>query len=105
MESGVIEIRLAYPVPPCPLQAWQLRSLNRPSFSKSAMRRAARPVCSTAPREHAGRRHRPFVVKGPSYAQKLTGINNVYAILGGFHLNGPAFEPLLVQTCDALTAF
>jgi 7,8-dihydropterin-6-yl-methyl-4-(beta-D-ribofuranosyl)aminobenzene 5'-phosphate synthase len=48
---------------------------------------------------HAG------IVNIVRYAQKLTGMNNVYAILGGFHLNGPAFEPLLVQTCDALAAF
>ena len=44
MESGVIVIRLAYPVPPCPLQAWQLHSLNRPSFSKSAMRTTPLPL-------------------------------------------------------------
>src|SRR5262249_25644566 len=48
---------------------------------------------------HAG------IVNIVRYAQKLTGINNVYAILGGFHLNGPAFEPLIAQTCDALAAF
>lgn len=48
---------------------------------------------------HAG------IVNIVRYAQKLTGMNNVYAILGGFHLNGPAFEPLLAQTCDALAAF
>jgi len=48
---------------------------------------------------HAG------IVNIVRYAQKLTGVNNVYAILGGFHLNGPAFEPLLVQTCDALATF
>jgi 7,8-dihydropterin-6-yl-methyl-4-(beta-D-ribofuranosyl)aminobenzene 5'-phosphate synthase len=48
---------------------------------------------------HAG------IVNIVRYAQKLTGINNVYAILGGFHLNGPAFEPLPAQTCDVLAAF
>lgn len=39
------------------------------------------------------------------YAQKLTGIDRIYAILGGFHLGGPAFEPIIPQTCDALAAF
>lgn len=39
------------------------------------------------------------------YAQKLTGIQKIYAILGGFHLSGPAFEPLLDQTCELLAAF
>jgi 7,8-dihydropterin-6-yl-methyl-4-(beta-D-ribofuranosyl)aminobenzene 5'-phosphate synthase len=48
---------------------------------------------------HAG------IVNIVRYAQKLSGVNKVYAILGGFHLNGPAFEPLLAQTCDALAAF
>jgi 7,8-dihydropterin-6-yl-methyl-4-(beta-D-ribofuranosyl)aminobenzene 5'-phosphate synthase len=36
------------------------------------------------------------------YAQRLTGINDVYAIIGGFHLNGPLFEPVIAPTCDAL---
>jgi 7,8-dihydropterin-6-yl-methyl-4-(beta-D-ribofuranosyl)aminobenzene 5'-phosphate synthase len=48
---------------------------------------------------HAG------IVNIVRYAQKLTGITTVYTILGGFHLNGPAFEPFLAQTCDALAAF
>jgi 7,8-dihydropterin-6-yl-methyl-4-(beta-D-ribofuranosyl)aminobenzene 5'-phosphate synthase len=39
------------------------------------------------------------------YAQKLTGIEQIYAILGGFHLAGPAFESIIPQTCDALAAF
>ncbi len=48
---------------------------------------------------HAG------IVNIVRYAQKLTGIDRIYAILGGFHLSGPAFEPLIPQTCDALAAF
>jgi len=36
------------------------------------------------------------------YAQRLTGIDQVYAILGGFHLSGPLFEPVIGPTCDAL---
>lgn len=39
------------------------------------------------------------------YAQKVTGISQIYAIIGGFHLGGPAFEPLIPQTCEALVAF
>lgn len=39
------------------------------------------------------------------YAQKLTGIEKVYAILGGFHLGGMTPEPIIQQTCDALAAF
>lgn len=32
------------------------------------------------------------------YAQKITGINTIHAVLGGFHLQGPAFEPIIEQT-------
>lgn len=39
------------------------------------------------------------------YAQKLTGIEQVYAILGGFHLGGMTPEPIIQQTCAALAAF
>lgn len=46
---------------------------------------------------HAG------IVNIVRYAQKLTGIGRIYAIIGGFHLNGP--EPLVAQTCEALAAF
>lgn len=48
---------------------------------------------------HAG------IVNIVRYAQKLTGIDRVYAILGGFHLSGPAFEPIIPQTCDLLATF
>jgi 7,8-dihydropterin-6-yl-methyl-4-(beta-D-ribofuranosyl)aminobenzene 5'-phosphate synthase len=47
---------------------------------------------------HAG------VVNIVRYAQKLTGVNDVYAVLGGFHLNGPVFEPIIPATIEALTA-
>ena len=26
-------------------------------------------------------------------------------MVGGFHLSGPAFEPVIAPTCDALSAF
>jgi 7,8-dihydropterin-6-yl-methyl-4-(beta-D-ribofuranosyl)aminobenzene 5'-phosphate synthase len=38
---------------------------------------------------HAG------VVNICRYARRLTGDRPVYAIMGGFHLNGPIFEPLI----------
>jgi len=47
---------------------------------------------------HAG------VVNIVSYARKITGIDGVYAVIGGFHLNGPLFEPIIGATCDALAA-
>ena len=36
------------------------------------------------------------------YAQKLTGMRKVHAVLGGFHLTGPAFEPIIEKTIKEL---
>jgi 7,8-dihydropterin-6-yl-methyl-4-(beta-D-ribofuranosyl)aminobenzene 5'-phosphate synthase len=47
---------------------------------------------------HAG------IVNIVHYARKLTGIEQVYAVIGGFHLNGPSFIPLIPLACEALTA-
>jgi 7,8-dihydropterin-6-yl-methyl-4-(beta-D-ribofuranosyl)aminobenzene 5'-phosphate synthase len=38
------------------------------------------------------------------YARRLTGDRPVYAIMGGFHLNGPLFEPLIPRVLDDLAA-
>jgi 7,8-dihydropterin-6-yl-methyl-4-(beta-D-ribofuranosyl)aminobenzene 5'-phosphate synthase len=48
---------------------------------------------------HAG------IVNIVRYARKLTGEDSVHAVIGGFHLSGPAFEPLIAPTCDALAGF
>src|SRR6516165_1401081 len=45
---------------------------------------------------HAG------VVNIARYAQRLTGGQPLYALLGGFHLNGPLFEPLIPRVLDEL---
>jgi 7,8-dihydropterin-6-yl-methyl-4-(beta-D-ribofuranosyl)aminobenzene 5'-phosphate synthase len=45
------------------------------------------------------------IVNVVRYATKITGISEVHAILGGFHLGGPAFEPIIPQTVEALAAF
>ena len=47
---------------------------------------------------HAG------VVNICRYAQRLVKERPVYAVLGGFHLNGPLFEPLIPRVCDDLAA-
>ena len=47
---------------------------------------------------HAG------VVNIARYACALTGAKQVYAVIGGFHLNGPLFEPLIERTCADLAA-
>jgi 7,8-dihydropterin-6-yl-methyl-4-(beta-D-ribofuranosyl)aminobenzene 5'-phosphate synthase len=44
---------------------------------------------------HAG------VVNIVRYARRLTGVDRVYAVLGGFHLTGPLFEPRIDATCQA----
>ncbi|MEJ2221338.1 MAG: MBL fold metallo-hydrolase [Desulfobacterales bacterium] len=47
---------------------------------------------------HAG------IVNTILYAKKLTGIEKVYAVLGGFHLSGAFFEKILEKTIDELKA-
>lgn len=38
------------------------------------------------------------------YAKKLTGLDRLYAVIGGFHLTGGLFEPIIPQTIAALKA-
>jgi 7,8-dihydropterin-6-yl-methyl-4-(beta-D-ribofuranosyl)aminobenzene 5'-phosphate synthase len=45
---------------------------------------------------HAG------IVNIVRYARRLTGIDTVAAVVGGFHLSGPAFEPIIKPTVEAL---
>jgi 7,8-dihydropterin-6-yl-methyl-4-(beta-D-ribofuranosyl)aminobenzene 5'-phosphate synthase len=45
---------------------------------------------------HAG------VINILSKARALTGIEQIYAVLGGFHLTGAMFEPIIPQTIAAL---
>ena len=47
---------------------------------------------------HAG------VVNIARYARRLCGGEPLYALLGGFHLNGPLFEPLIPRVLDELAA-
>lgn len=48
---------------------------------------------------HAG------IVNTVRYAKKLTGVDAIHAIIGGFHLGGRAFEPIIPETCHALATF
>jgi 7,8-dihydropterin-6-yl-methyl-4-(beta-D-ribofuranosyl)aminobenzene 5'-phosphate synthase len=41
---------------------------------------------------HAG------IINTMLYAQKITGITTIHAVLGGFHLQGPAFETIVERT-------
>jgi 7,8-dihydropterin-6-yl-methyl-4-(beta-D-ribofuranosyl)aminobenzene 5'-phosphate synthase len=45
---------------------------------------------------HAG------IVNIVRYARRLTGVDKIAAVVGGFHLSGPAFEPIIKPTVDAL---
>ncbi len=48
---------------------------------------------------HAG------IVNITRYAMALTGASQVYGLFGGFHLNGPLFEPLIDRVCADLAEF
>ena len=45
---------------------------------------------------HAG------IINTIKYAQKVSGIEKVYAVLGGFHLTGPLFEPIIGATIEEM---
>jgi 7,8-dihydropterin-6-yl-methyl-4-(beta-D-ribofuranosyl)aminobenzene 5'-phosphate synthase len=45
---------------------------------------------------HAG------IVNTLLYARKLTGVEAVHAAMGGFHLSGPLFEPIIDETIEAM---
>ena len=45
---------------------------------------------------HAG------IVNSVNYARKITGIDKVHAVMGGFHLSGPLFEPIIGRTTEEL---
>ena len=36
------------------------------------------------------------------YARRLTGVDRLALVMGGFHLGGPLFEPIIADTCRAL---
>jgi 7,8-dihydropterin-6-yl-methyl-4-(beta-D-ribofuranosyl)aminobenzene 5'-phosphate synthase len=48
---------------------------------------------------HAG------VINTLKHARELTGVNQVHAVIGGFHLTGPLFEPIIAPTVQALREF
>ncbi len=44
------------------------------------------------------------VVNIARHALRLTGVDRLHALIGGLHLSGPAFEPVIAPTVRALTA-
>jgi len=39
------------------------------------------------------------------HAQNITGVDEVYAVIGGFHLTGPFFEPIIDRTIEEMKRF
>ena len=48
---------------------------------------------------HAG------VVNTLKCAREMTGVNQIHAVIGGLHLTGPIFEPIIAPTIQALREF
>ncbi|MDD5233443.1 MAG: MBL fold metallo-hydrolase [Syntrophales bacterium] len=42
------------------------------------------------------------IVNTVQYAREVTGVDQVHVIMGGFHLSGPAFEPIIGRTTEEL---
>ena len=42
------------------------------------------------------------MVNTVNYARELTGVDKIYAVMGGFHLTGPAMAPVIEPTIKAL---
>jgi len=48
---------------------------------------------------HAG------IVNTVKYAVEVTGVDRIHAVIGGFHLSGPLFEPIIGRTVEQLQRF
>jgi 7,8-dihydropterin-6-yl-methyl-4-(beta-D-ribofuranosyl)aminobenzene 5'-phosphate synthase len=44
------------------------------------------------------------IVNTVNYAREVTGVDPVFAVMGGFHLTGADFEPIIGRTTEALKA-
>ena len=42
------------------------------------------------------------IINTVEHARKVTGVSKIHAIMGGFHLTGQLFEPIIGDTVDAL---
>ena len=45
------------------------------------------------------------IVNTVQYAQKVVGVEAIHAVLGGFHLTGPPFEPIIDRTIYEIQRF
>jgi len=44
------------------------------------------------------------IINTVNYAKKLTGVEKIYAVIGGFHLSGPVYEPYIGRTVEEMKA-
>lgn len=44
------------------------------------------------------------IINTVKYAKEVTGVDDVFVVMGGFHLTGADFEPIIEPTTDALKA-
>jgi len=42
------------------------------------------------------------IINTVHYARDVTGVDRVHAVMGGFHLSGPLFEPIIERTTEEL---
>ena len=42
------------------------------------------------------------IINTVEYAREITGMNKMHAVMGGFHLTGPAFEPIIDETVRSM---
>ena len=61
-----------------------------------AMNLSGRGLIVLAGCSHSG------IVNIVQHARKITGIEKVYAVIGGFHLSGSAFEPVIDDTTECI---
>ncbi|HEY3361908.1 MAG TPA: MBL fold metallo-hydrolase [Methanosarcina sp.] len=50
----------------------------------------------------SGCAHHAGIINTVEYAKKLAGMDKVYAVLGGFHLTGRIFDPIIQPTIDEM---
>ncbi len=45
------------------------------------------------------------IINTVRHARKVTGVEEVHAVIGGFHLSGPSFEPIIGRTIEEMRVF
>ncbi len=45
------------------------------------------------------------IINTVEHARRVTGVNEVLAVIGGFHLTGPSFEAIIGRTVDEMRSF